>query len=653
MDEMEPPEDLEGADAADRSDAAEQAGAAGHPEAADAAPDLAARVRELPDRPGIYIWKDAAGKALYVGKAISLRKRVASYLSRYHEPRLAAMMAEAADVEYVVTDSAAEALLLENNWIKRRRPRYNILLRDDKTYPYLKLTVQEPFPRIAFTRRIRDDGADYFGPFLPGGLARKAIKLVQKLFLVRVCHIEVDGSLPRPCLYHDMHRCLGPCVAALTTPERYAEAVQQARLFLAGRNDVLVRRLKREMWEAAETTDYESAARLRDTLAEVEAIGERRKLSSVAGEDVDVYGVHVAGGNAAVAVLVMRGGQVLDRRELFWEGVGEVSSELLLSQVLPQIYDRTTFIPKEIHLPSPIEGEEELLAWLSERKGEKVYLRLPSRGPKAERVALARHNAEMAHRRRFRGEQVPPGAAALARHLGALAEPPRRIEGFDISHFQGGETVASLVVWEEGRMRKGDYRSFNIRGLDQPDDFASMRQAVERRYRRRLEEVGDMPDLILIDGGRGQLNAALAALAELGVEETPIAALAKREEEVYLPECPEPLRLPRGDAALQLLQQIRDEAHRFAVSRHRRRRSARTLHSRLDELAGIGPRRRKQLLTRFGSVAGVRGAPREELVAALGPVLGGRIYEQLHADTAAASEAAAEDAAPPTSSPGT
>ena len=590
---------------------------------------LAERIRELPDRPGIYIFKDAAGKVLYVGKASSLRKRAVSYLSREHEPRLAAMMSEAAEVEFVVTDSPAEALLLENNWIKRRKPRYNILLRDDKTYPYLKLTVQEPFPRIAFTRRILDDGAEYFGPFLPGGLARKAIKLVQKLFLVRVCHIEVDGSLPRPCLYYGMHRCLGPCVAALTTPELYAEAVQQARLFLAGRNDVLVRRLKREMWEAAEATDYERAAQLRDTLAEVEAIGERRKLSSVAGEDVDVYGVHVASGHAAVVVLVMRGGQVLDRRELFWEGVGHISAELLLSQVVPQIYDRTTFIPKEIHLPAPIEDEEALLTWLSERKGEKVYLRLPSRGPKAERLALARHNAEMAHRRRFRGQEIAPGAAALERHL-CLLDPPRRIEGFDISHFQGGETVASLVVWEEGKMRKSDYRTFNIRGLDQADDFAAMRQAVDRRYRRRLEELGEMPDLILIDGGRGQLNAALAALADLGVEETPIVGLAKREEEIYLTDRPEPLALPRDDAGLRLLQQVRDEAHRFAVSRHRRRRSARTLHSRLDDLAGIGPHRRKRLLTHFGSLEKVREAGLAELVGVLGPTLGPRLFEQLH-----------------------
>jgi excinuclease ABC subunit C len=600
------------------------------------------RIRELPDRPGIYVFKDSRGKALYVGKAKSLRKRAAHYLGRDHEPRLAAMLEEAADLDFVVTDSEAEALLLENNWIKRKRPRYNVLLRDDKTYPYLKLSA-DPYPRIVFTRRIRGDGAQYFGPFLPGGLARKAIKLVQKLFGIRVCRIEIDGSLPRPCLYYDMHRCLGPCVAGLTTRAAYDEAVEQSRLFLSGRGEQLARRLRREMQAAAEVLEFERAARLRDALAEVEAISQRRKLSSVGGEDVDVYGVHVAGGNAALTALVMRGGQVLDRRELFFEGAGEVSPRRLLSEVLPQIYDRTTFIPKEIHLPLPVEGDEALAAWLSDKKGERVYLRLPARGPKAQRVELATRNAEMAHRRRFRGTaEHAPAIEALRRHL-ALAEEPRRIEGFDISNFQGAETVASLVVWEEGRMRKSDYRSFNIAGLAGPDDFAAMRQAVERRYRRRLEEVGAMPDLVLIDGGRGQLNAALAALAELGVEETPVVGLAKREEEVYLPERPEPLRLRRNDPGLQLLQRIRDEAHRFAVDRHRRRRARATLTSRLDELAGIGPRRRKRLLTRFGSVQGVREASADELRELLGPVVGARLHGQLHPPGAAAGEAAAAE----------
>ena len=588
---------------------------------------LAERIRGLPDRPGIYVFKDASGRALYVGKAKSLRKRVVSYLGGSPEPRIAAMLGEAVDLDFLLTDSEAEALLLENNWIKRRKPRFNVLLRDDKTYPYLKLTAG-PWPRIAFTRRIRNDGAEYFGPYLPGGLARKAIKLVQKLFEIRVCRIPIDGSLPRPCLYYDMRRCLGPCVDGLTTPEAYGEAVAEARLFLGGRTAELARRLKREMRQASEALEYERAARLRDLLHEVEAVSRRGKLASVRGEDLDVYGAKVAGGNGAVAVLVMRDGQVLDRRELFWEGRQGISEAAMLSELLPQIYDRTSFIPKEIHLPVPIEGGEALSQWLSERKGERVYLRLPARGPKAQRVVLARRNADQAFRRRFRLGAAGDPAQALAERL-ELAEPPRRIEGFDVSNFQGDQTVASLVVWEEGRMRKSDYRSFNIRGLDRPNDFESLRQAVTRRYRRRLDEVGLMPDLVLIDGGRGQLNAALEALAELGVEETPVVGLAKREEEIYLPQRPEPLRLERRDAALRLLQLVRDEAHRFAVDRHRRRRSRRQLANGLEAVPGIGPRRRRRLLRRFGSLEGVRKAALGDLQAELGPALGERVHRAL------------------------
>ncbi len=594
-------------------------------------PEVEKSIRDLPDRPGIYVFRDGGGKTLYVGKAKSLKKRGASYLREVREVRIDTMLSEATGIDFVVTDSEADALALENAWIKKHRPRYNILLRDDKTYPYLKLTMRDDYPRVAFTRRILNDGGEYFGPFLPGGLARKAIKLVQKLFQVRVCRIPIDGKLPRPCLYHDMHRCLGPCVDGLTSHGAYSGAVAAARLFLGGKNAELLRRLKQQMRAASAALEFEEAARLRDLLREVEEIGQRRKLSSVRGEDVDVFGVHVAGGNAAVTILVMRGGQVLDRRELFWEGEAEVDPERLLSEVLPQLYDTTTFIPKEIHLPAPIEGEEALVEWLSEKKEERVYVRMPSRGPKADRVALARRNAELAYRRRFRSERRERAAArALAEHL-ELAEPPERIEGFDISNFQGADTVASLVVWEAGRMRKGEYRSFNIRGLSGPDDFASMRQAVERRYRRRLDEVGAMPDLILIDGGRGQLNAALAALAVLGVEETPVVGLAKREEELFLPGRPEPLLLPRHDHALQLLQEVRDEAHRFAVSRHRRRRRARTFKSRLEELPGVGAKRRRLLLRRFGSLTGVEQASREELSEVLGPKLGQSVFAHLRA----------------------
>jgi excinuclease ABC subunit C len=537
------------------------------------------------------------------------------------------MLAAARSVDAVVTDTEAEALLLENNWIKKRQPRYNVLLRDDKTYPYLKLTA-DPYPRVAFTRRVEDDRADYFGPYLPGGLARKAIKLVQKLFQLRVCTIEIDGSLPRPCLYYDMKRCLGPCVEGLTTREQYDQGVIAAKLFLAGRNEELAARLRREMAVAAERLEFEQAAQLRDLIAEIEQLSQRRKLSSVRGDDVDVYGVNVSGGNAAVCILVMRGGQVLDRREIFWEGSEGVAAASVLEELVPQVYQQTTFVPKEIHLPLAIEGAEALAEWLSDRKGQRVYVRFPARGPKAQRVELANRNAKLAHSRRFRGQSRDEELLQLRQALG-LDELPRRIEGLDISNLQGELTVASLVVWEEGRMRKAEYRSFNIRGLDGQDDFAALRQAVTRRYRRRLEEVGEMPGLILVDGGRGQLNAAVSALAELGVEETPCVALAKRAEELYLVERPEALRLPREHPALKLLQRIRDEAHRFAVSRHRSRRRKRRLRSGLDVVPGIGPKRRKLLLTRFGSVEGVRRASRDELEAVLGPALAGRLEEAL------------------------
>lgn len=594
--------------------------------------ELAAAIASLPDEPGIYLFVDGAGRPLYVGKAKSLRKRVAHYRDRELEPRLASMVAEAAGLESLVTRSEAEALELENHWIKRHRPRFNVLLRDDKTYPYLKLTLAEPWPRLAFTRRLRQDGAEYFGPFLPGGLARRAIRLAQKLFGVRVCRLPIDGSLPRPCLYWDLKRCLGPCVAGLTTAEEYRAAVEQTRLFLSGRSEPLLKSLEREMEEAAERLEFERAARLRDARREVEALlGRRSEVSSLAGEDVDVFGLEVRGGQAALSILVMRGGRILDRRELFWERDQPLVAASLLAEVLPQLYAQTPFVPKELHLPLELDEEDALADWLSQRKGERVYMRHPARGPKASRLELAGRNAEQAFRRRFRGARPSdPGAEALRGHL-EWDEPPRRIEAFDVSTTQGQEIVASLVVWQEGRLRRGEYRSFNIRGLADSDDFAALRQAVERRYRRLLEEVGEMPDLVLIDGGRGQLNAALAGLAALGVEETAVLALAKREEEVYAPGAPEPLRWRRQDPALQLLQRLRDEAHRFALARHRSRRSRRSLASALDELPGIGPTRRQLLLRALGSVEAVRAASEERLAAILGPALAHRLHAHLAA----------------------
>jgi len=595
-------------------------------------PQVEERIRDLADLPGIYIFKGPADQALYVGKAASLRKRVLSYLSSGHDPRIAAMLAEAVDLDAVVTDTEAEALLLENNWIKRARPRFNILLRDDKTYPYVELTMADDYPRVGLTRRIRENGSEYFGPYLPGGLARKAIKLVQKLFEVRVCRIDIDGSLPRPCLYHDMQRCLGPCVTGLTSRESYDRAIAAARLFLSGRTRELLRQLRQEMANASANLEYERAAQIRDTIGEIETVSQKRKLSSVHGEDVDVFGIHVQGGNTAVCILVMRGGQVLDRRELFWEGQGEVTPERVFSELLPQVYERTSFVPRELHLPVPVEGGDVLVDWLAERRGERVYLRLPSRGPKFQRVTLAMRNAELAHRRRFRSAGRWEGAALALQKKLDLPDPPKRIEGFDISTLQGEETVASLVVWEEGKMRKGEYRSFNIRGLKAPDDFESIRQAVLRRYRRRLNELGTMPDLILIDGGRGQLNAALESLTGLGVEETPVVGLAKRDEEIYSPDRPEPLVLDRRNSGLRLLQEIRDEAHRFALARHRKRRTARSLRGALDEIRGVGPKRRKQLLLHFGSLQAIEAASLEDLQRLLGPAIGSTVHVHVHGE---------------------
>ncbi len=602
---------------------------------------LVDRVRELPDQPGIYIFRDSAGVPLYVGKAKSLRKRTANYLQARPEPRLGAMILEARTVDWVVTPSEADALLLENNWIKEYQPRFNIRLRDDKTYPYVKLTLAEDWPKVAFTRRVRDDGAEYFGPFLPAGLARRAIKLVQKLFGVRVCHIEIDGLLPRPCLYWDMKRCLGPCVDGLTTASDYEQAVERARLFLAGRNQPLLASLRRDMKEASAALEFESAARFRDTLQEIESISEARSLSSSRGDDCDIYAAHIRGDGAAVQLFVMRGGQVLDRREYFWEGESGLDERRLLSELLPQIYDRTSFIPPEILVPVDIEGRRALEEWLGERSGRRVHVRVPQRGTKAERIAFARRNAQMAFRRRFRLSAEQMAATETLRDRLGLSDVPTRIEGFDISTLHGGETVASMVVWQGGQMAKRHYRSFNIRGLDAADDFESLRQAVSRAYRRRLDEEQDLPDLILIDGGRGQLNAALGALAVLGVEEIPVVSLAKREEEVYLPDRSEPLRLSRHDAALRLLQEIRDEAHRFAVSRHRRRRSARVLHTRFDEIPGVGPKRRRRLVERFGSWAGFSRATESELREVLGNALGRKVHEWRQSDLDSATDSGA------------
>ena len=588
-----------------------------------APPDLSS----YPDQPGIYLYRDAKGKILYVGKARSIRKRLASYFaSGPKHPKTEALLAEFETIDTVVSNTESEALALENAFIKKHKPRYNILLRDDKTYPYIKVTTGEEWPRAHVTRRVLKDGHSYFGPFLPARTCRGAMKMVQRMFQVRTCRIEIDGTLPRPCLYHDMHACLGPCVAGLTTKAAYDDAVRDVVLFLSGRNEELTPRLAAKMEAAAEAEQYEMAAAYRDCLRTVEELAQKQRVQSLAGEDVDVFGDFADGGNVAVSVLHVRGGTVLDSRELFWEGLGEVDPEEFWGALLSQYYDATTFLPREVHLPLEVAEEalETLETWLSDRRGTKVAIRTPKRGAAFDRVRIARDNARTSHVRRFKTlrEAGEKATLALAKALD-LDRRPSRIECFDISHFQGSDTYASCVVFVDGTAAKDEYRAFRI-DRPVPDDFASIAEAVTRRYERRRAEGEPLPDLLVIDGGKGQLSAALAALDRVGIE-LPAVGLAKREEELFVPGRSLPIALPRRHAGLKLLQRARDEAHRFGLSHHRRARTRRTLRSPLLAIPGLGPASVKRLLAVFGNGEAVLAASPEALAAAAGKSVAARV----------------------------
>jgi excinuclease ABC subunit C len=585
----------------------------------------------LPDAPGVYLFRGPRGKLLYVGKARSLRKRVASYFVRGAESaKVAALVSGYRELETIVTNTELEALLLENALIKKHRPRYNVCLRDDKTYPYIKITTGESWPRALITRRVEEDGHSYFGPFW-GGLVRRIMRLITRHFLIRTCTIEIDGRLPRPCLYYDLHACLGPCVAGLTTKAAYDEAVQDVLLFLQGRNRELSARLEEKMQRASAEENYEMAGAYRDALRTVADVSERQLVQSLKGENVDVFGFFEAGNDVSVCALVVRGGVVQDRREFFFEKSEEVDPSAFLDAFLPQFYDVNPFLPEEIHLPVAISSPELLEQFLAARRNARVRVRVPRRGAAAERVALAGTNAQQRHRVRFRRAGGPEALAVerLARVLD-LPAPPRRIEAFDVSHLQGTDSVASLIVFEDGKPRKSDYRLFGIasQSLLAPDDFRSMGEAIERRYRRLRDEASPMPDLVLVDGGRGQLQAALTALDRLGLS-LPTAGLAKREEEIWVPDRPEPIRLSRKDPALQLVQRLRDEAHRFAITRHRGRRSRRMRETSLTDIPGVGPTRARRLLSRFGSLSGLASADPKSIEEAVGPATARAVLDYL------------------------
>src|SRR5688572_32802769 len=582
--------------------------------------DLKEQIVRLPEQPGVYVWSNAAGDVLYVGKARSLRDRVRSYLgARGLSPRHDALLDEIGRLEVIVTDSVMEALALENNLIKQRMPKYNILLRDDKNYPYLQLTTSEAFPRVLVARSVEKTGDFYAGPFLPAKIARRTMTLAHRLFGTRSCNEVITGRRGRPCLEYDIKRCIAPCVAELCTEEQYGVAVGSTRLLLEGRNDELIETLRGRMVAASADQRYEEAAQVRDALRTVQILRDRQqKVATAQLGDRDVFGLKVGPSGGTMHVFAMRGGRVVERVELATEPGALASGELdVLQATLGQFYELRV-PPAEINLPIEIDDVAAMEEWLSSRAERRVRILVPQRGDKRALVELATRNAELAYRTRF-NETTAAHFEALETLRAVLALPaiPRRIDCFDISTIQGSETVASMVVCEDGRMKKSEYKKFRIRGASQ-DDFAAMREVVHRRYRKVLEEGGPFPDLILIDGGRGQLSAAYDALEQIGLGNLVAVGIAKKEEVLFTRERPEPIVLPEHDPALLLIQRIRDEAHRFAVTFHRKARSMRDLRSQLDEVPGIGPRRRKALLRAFGSLAGVRRATREELETVVG-----------------------------------
>jgi excinuclease ABC subunit C len=586
----------------------------------------------LPAEPGVYVYKNAQGKIIYVGKARSLRHRVRSYFqeSRPLDPKTQRLVSEISDLEYIITDSEVEALILESTMVKRNQPRYNVNLKDDKSFPYLKLTVNEPYPRIFITRRIKKDGALYYGPFLPASYARQTIKLVNKYFKLRTCNLEINGLLPRPCLDYQMKRCLGPCVAGLCTKGQYDRAVEDVKLLLSGKTDELIRELERRMNEAADEMLYEAAAVYRDWISMVRETSEKQKMILEGQDDCDLFGYHQEGSQLALQVFAMRGGRLVGRREFYWEDLISFDPGEFFSEALNQYYLQDTFTPKEIYIPADIEDAAVFQDWLSERKGSRVYIRSPRQGLKSEMLDLVMRNARMSFETRFRiikskGEEL---LKPLQDVLG-MDDLPRRIETFDISHVQGSDTVASMVVCVNGAMKRDGYRKFKIESVKGPDDFAAMREVVHRHYENTLEQdEGNLPDLVLVDGGKGQLAAAVAALDDLGLENQAVAAIAKKEELLFVKgKEDQPIALPKDSPVLHLVQRMRDEAHRFAVAYHRKRRELRDFDSELMDIPGIGEVRKKVLLRAFGSLDRVKRAAFDELAPYVGPKAASQIIE--------------------------
>jgi excinuclease ABC subunit C len=591
--------------------------------------DLREKAAQLPLAPGVYLYKGPEGEVLYVGKAKSLRHRVRSYFSdeKLADARTGTLIAEAAAIDYILVDNEKEALALENNLIKRHKPRFNILLRDDKTYPYIKLT-NEKYPRVYVTRRL-NKGPTYFGPYFPGNLAHRLVGFIHRHFKVPSCNVDLNRTHAAPCLEFHIHRCLGPCVKGLTTDEAYSSAVRDVKLFLEGRNRDLAAQLRDRMDDAADDLRFEEAAALRDLLATVEELDERQKMAAASGDNTDILAFHAEPPLVAANLFHLRNGRIVDRREFFWEDQADFDPGEFTAALLKQLYIDHFQIPDHIHVQAGFDDLDLLEELFTERRGRKAEIHTPQRGQKRAMVDLVETNARHSFDQRFR--VLAPSADALRAALQetlSMPEPPRRIECFDISHIQGTDKVASMVVWEDGRMKKSDYRKFIVKTVEGNDDFASMREVVGRRYRRLREEGGPMPSLVLVDGGLGQLHAAAETLEAMGVINQPLASIAKREELIYvLGQESEPVRLDRYSPVLHLVQQVRDEAHRFAVSFHRQRRGAARLATELREIPGVGPATARKLLAEVGSLEAVRSAGMDRLAKVAGPAVARRIRE--------------------------
>ena len=593
----------------------------------------AEKLATVPAEPGVYQFRNAAGEVIYVGKAKSLRQRVRSYFleARAAEAKTDTLVREAVEVSTILVDNDREALALENNLIKQIQPRFNVLLRDDKTYPYIKLTASQQYPRIYVTRRLKKDGSLYYGPYFPGGLARRIAHFIHRYFLVPSCTVDLTRAHPRPCLEYYIQRCQGPCVPGLTTEDRYGQAVRDVKMFLEGRHGDLLRILRGRMQEASDSERFEEAAACRDLISTVEQLEEKQKVAAASGDDRDVFAHHQEGPLVAVNVFHMRRGRVLDRREFFWENQEMFDASDFFSSLLKQIYLEQQYIPAFVNVPVDFEDRPVLQEMLSEKRGHKVEIFTPQRGQKRALLELAEKNAEHSFEQRFR--VLKPGARAILEALQealSLAEAPGRIECFDVSHFQGADPVASMVVWENGKMKKAGYRKFILRAVAGNDDFASMREVVRRRCRRLQEEHQPLPGLILVDGGVGQLHAAAAALETLGIINQPLASIAKKEEILFVyGQEADPIRLDPHSPVLHLIQQIRDESHRFAVSFHRQRRDSRRLRSELQEIPGVGEKTVRKLLENFGSLEAIRSASEEELLRVLNRRQAARLREFL------------------------